>query len=437
MTRSHSHTAGSLSRRSLISCLGAGAGIAMLGACTQRPSGGDPGGDSSVELGVGWWGSEDRHQATLDALETISEKTGFSFTTDYGDWGSYWDKLTTQMSGGTAPDIVSMNVPQELTDFATRNALLPLDEYVGTSLDLSALSDGERDGGLVDGTLYGVTLATLCPALIPNLTKLDELGLSLPDAWTWEELADFAKSVYDNSGGTLHGIVDATESSLLESFLMQRGHPGLYDGTTLAGTEEDFVDWFLYWADLRAAGGTVTAEINAADDGSHPNNPVVKGQAVIGAGFNITVDVWAPLISDQLGYAWIPSDTDITGNYQGAASQFSINAATDHPDEALEFITMFISDPDVSQALGFSRGVPNATALDALTDLSEDEQALVDYSTAVAAEEPPPRPGAPTGAADVSELLARYADEVAFGQRDPEDGARSFFAEASEVPLGD
>src|SRR5699024_3358853 len=117
--------------------------------------------------------------------------------------------------------------------------------------------------------------------------------------------------------------------------------------------------------------------------------------------------------------------------------QFSINAATDHPDEALEFITMFISDPDVSQALGFSRGVPNATALDALTDLSEDEQALVDYSTAVAAEEPPPRPGAPTGAADVSELLARYADEVAFGQRDPEDGARSFFAEASEVPLGD
>ena len=106
-------------RRSVLGALGAGAGLTLVPACTQRPAAsGGGGGDGDLTLGVSWWGSEDRNQATLDALGIITDRTGWTFTTDYGDWGSYWDKITTQFSGGTAPDVVSMNSPNEIVDFS-------------------------------------------------------------------------------------------------------------------------------------------------------------------------------------------------------------------------------------------------------------------------------------------------------------------------------
>ncbi|MGP9613784.1 ABC transporter substrate-binding protein [Brachybacterium sp. AOP42-B2-9] len=429
-----------MARRTLMGGLGLGAGLSLLPACTQRPSqsGGGSDGGGGVNLGVSWWGSEERDKATIAALKVITDKRGWTFTTDYGDWGSYWDKVTTQFSGGTAPDVVSMNAPNEIVDFSQRGALLSLDDLIGDKLDVSALTEEEAAPGIVDGTTYGITLATSCPALIYNKTKLDELGLTVPESWTWEEFGQFATEIHEKSGGDLYGSQDNTEGVPLEWFAMQRGYPGLYDGNSLALTEEDFVDWFTYWADLRENGGTVTAEINAADDGSHPNNPVVKGTAAIGMGFNISVDVWAGLTEDELGYAHIPSDNpDVTGNYLGAAALFSINAETEFVDEAAEFISMFISDPEVCQALGFTRGMPNATAVEALGgDLEPGQEALATYSTSVAEGQLSSPPSAPTKSADVGALIAKYADEASFGNMSPEEAATTLYAEAAKIELG-
>ncbi|MGO1465559.1 MULTISPECIES: ABC transporter substrate-binding protein [unclassified Brachybacterium] len=440
-TRSRSRTPRSaLSRRHMLGGVGlAGLGMAAASACTQRPSdGGGGGGASDLSLGVCWWGSEDRDAATLEALDVITEQKGWSFTTDYGDWGSYWDKLTTQLSGGTAPDIVSMNPTPEIVDFSQRGALLPLDDLVGGPLDISALSEEEQAAGKVGDELYGVTLATSCPALIYNKTKLDELGLTVPDSWTWEEFAEFAKSIYDASDGELYGAQDSTASQALDSWAIQKGLPGIYDAEKIALSEDDFVEWFEYWDDLRQDGGCVTAEINAADDGSHPNNPVVQGDAAIGMGFNISADVWAGLMEDELAFAPIPTDSDeFTGNYLGGAALFSINAETEHPDECAEFISLFISDPEVSKVLGFTRGMPNETALSALGDeLEPAQQALADYSTTVAEGQLSDPPSAPTRSADVGQLLEQYADEAAYGNVAPDGAARAMFEEASEIELG-
>jgi multiple sugar transport system substrate-binding protein len=270
-----------------------------------------------------------------------------------------------------------------------------------------------------------------------NTTKLGELGLEVPDTWTWEEFAEFANTVHDASDGRLHGAEDGTTGSVLESFLIQRGYPGVYDGASIAPSEEDFVDWFRYWADLRASGGTVTAEINAAFDGAHPNNPVVKGQAAIGMQFNITEEVWATLTVDVFDYGMYPSSTDLTGNYVKPAALFSVNAATKHPEEAVEFISTFISDSDVSKALALTRGLPNAEALKALEGtLTDKQRAFVGFGELVAAGQLSDAPTAPTGSGDVTALLTKYAGEVAFGNRDAAAGAKQFYAEATAVPLG-
>lgn len=425
-----------LSRRTILA--GGAASVLIATGCTQRPGPSTGAETAGITLGIGWWGSDARNEATLAALKIITERKGWQFRTDYGDYGSYFDKLTTQLSGGSAPDICSMNFPGELVDYASRNALLPLDDHVGAALDLTVLTEAEVNPGKVDGTLYGVTLATACPAAMINTTKLDELGVQVPQNWTWETYAEFANSVYEASNGKLHGVEDSTDGVALESFMMQRGYPGVYDGTKLSGTADDYVDWFSYWAELRSSGGCVSAEINAADDGSHPNNPVVKGKAAVGLQFNITEDVWASLTPDKLGYAPYPTSAgDRTGNYIKPASMFSVNAQTEHPTEALEFITLFISDPEVSKTLGLTRGMPNEAATTALSgSLNDKQQAFVDFSTQIADGQLADAPTAPLGSADVGELMTKYTTEVSFGRMEPAQGAQKFFTEASRVELG-
>lgn len=428
-----------LTRRGLLGALGAAGIAAGLTACTNSPAA-TPSQSGTGRLKVAWWGGDERHTATLDAIKVLEDQLKLDISTEYGDWGGYWDKLTTQMSGGNAPDVVQMNFTPQLVEYSARGALLPLDEYVGSALDLGALSTAEVNGGRIGEKLYGVTLASLCPAVMVNATKLSELGIELPDKWTWDTFAESANSIYEASSGKLHGVEDDSANGIaLESWMLQKGFPGIYTQNKLSGSVDDYVEWFEYWDALRRSGGCVTAEINAAADGSHPNNPVVKGAAAMGLQFNITQAVWATLTPDKIGYAIYPqrSDSDVSGNYSRPASLFSVNAASPHTADAIAFISAFINDPKVAKTLGFTRGVPNQQALDAIgTDMSEADRELADFTTKVLTGKIAERaPQAPLGSGEVNTLLTKFAGEVSFGKLAPADGARKFFAAAADVAL--
>ena len=48
-----------------------------------------------------------------------------------GEFNSYWDKLATQTAGGTAPDIIQMDMAY-IAEYGTRGALLDLAKTVRT-----------------------------------------------------------------------------------------------------------------------------------------------------------------------------------------------------------------------------------------------------------------------------------------------------------------
>ena len=54
-------------------------------------------------------------------------------------WNDYWPRLATQSAGRNAADVIQMDY-RYIFEYARRGALLPLDPFVGKSLNLSDFS---------------------------------------------------------------------------------------------------------------------------------------------------------------------------------------------------------------------------------------------------------------------------------------------------------
>lgn len=63
-----------------------------------------------VQLRFSWWGGDERHEATLAAMEAYeASHPGISLVGEYSGFDGYLEKLVTQLAGGTAPDIIQID----------------------------------------------------------------------------------------------------------------------------------------------------------------------------------------------------------------------------------------------------------------------------------------------------------------------------------------
>src|SRR5262245_42648905 len=81
------------------------AGAAHTPAVAQSASPGTP-----VELRVAWWGSQDRHNRTIKAIELFQKKyPNIKVTYEFAGWADYWTKMTTQAAGRNLPDVMQQD----------------------------------------------------------------------------------------------------------------------------------------------------------------------------------------------------------------------------------------------------------------------------------------------------------------------------------------
>ncbi|OYW75557.1 MAG: hypothetical protein B7Z26_10995, partial [Asticcacaulis sp. 32-58-5] len=98
-----------LHRRHLL--LGAAA-LTGLSACSQSttssPQGGQTGGD--ITLRMSWWGGASAHKATLNALQRFEKRhPHIRVRGEYTGFTGHLERLTTQIAGNTAPDVMQIN----------------------------------------------------------------------------------------------------------------------------------------------------------------------------------------------------------------------------------------------------------------------------------------------------------------------------------------
>jgi len=421
-----------ISRRTFLATSASAAGILAL----------RPGSAWAQEkrLRVFWWGNQDRAQRTqkvFDLYQAAHPEVVLSGET--APFPDYSNRLATQLVGGNAPDVVQMDF-RYLAEYASRNALLPLDDYLGKELDLGAIPADQVEANRVNGKLYGVSFGVNCAALHVNATAWEEAGVEPPGAgMSYEDLAE--RGVRFKEATPRDNFYATSDPSGVEvpfeNFLRQRGK-ALYSAEgELAFEAQDAADWFALWKNMRDRGACAPADVQATDQQTVETSLVVQRRAATNFGLANAIGPTRSSVPDDVVLAPYPviGANAEPGHYLRPATRVSISASTQNVGEAVRFLAFFTQDIEAAKILGAERGIPvDPKIQQAIAPvISEAEKLSVNYIAAIGDYIGTLPPQSPPGAGEITDLLMTVSQEVGFDARSPQDGADALMTGAADI----
>lgn len=171
-----------------------------------------------------FWGDPGELPPNYEVIEAFeAEHPDIKIEVQHAPWGSYFDRLQTQMAGGTAPDVMFLN---NIPSYASRGVLMPLGDLIARDdFDTSTYLEGLLDVFSHDGKIYGFARDNDTNVLYYNKDLFDEAGVEYPNEnWQWQDLREAAKAltVTDTRGRTTqYGL--ALEKNRYPQWIYQNG----------------------------------------------------------------------------------------------------------------------------------------------------------------------------------------------------------------------
>jgi multiple sugar transport system substrate-binding protein len=386
-----------------------------------------------------FWGPASRNTSTKKAIQSFQAiNSHVSIHSSFSDWTSYWDKLNTQIAGGTIPDMIQMDITY-IAQYAKQGIIQDMTSFVNSkAIDLSDLDPTLVQNSKCNGKLYSIPLGGTCAGLVYDTDLAKESGAGLPPAlMTYSEFANYTKELSNalKSKG-IYGTVDASGQMMnFEVWVRQHGK-NLYtpDGKLGFGVEE-IAGWFDYWNGLRATGACVPAQMQASVAGtSGPDSSlIIQGKAVFDVSWSNQFPGYQGLTQHTLSLQMPPTGQQ-PGLYNKPGQLMSISTKSKDPNDAAAFINFLVNNAKGIQAMGLDRGIPGnrntmsilGPSLDAASKETLSYTSLVEKSDQV-------RPLTilpPAGSGDIGTALIKVAQSVSFGQLSASAGAQSFYDQA-------
>jgi multiple sugar transport system substrate-binding protein len=419
-------------RRDLLRASGVLAGAAAFGGLRVSRA------RAATELRMAWWGSDQRHQRTIQALELFSQQNpDITVSSEVGTFDSHFDKLAVQTAGGNAPDVFQMS-GQLINEYAARGALLDLNQFIPSGIDTSTWDTSVTSHGLINGAMAGLPIGLDAYTICYDTTTLAEHNLEMPGAdVTWEDFASFATQVAQTVGDGYFGVADAGgRYEPLETFVRQRGKTLFSaDGTGIGFERQDLVEYWTYWNDLRESGAATSAEVQAAAT-TEELGPLVQGTAAMYFTTSSQFVNLQGLTEKELGLHTLPvGPAGETGSFIRPGLFISAYAETEHPQESALLINFLLNNPDAAAILLTARGVPPAPAIrEQIQSLvTPEEQKTFGFIDQITTASTQSNILTPAGGLEVTDLLARSYQAIAFGQSSIDEAADDFFEQAPSL----
>jgi multiple sugar transport system substrate-binding protein len=425
-------------RRTFLAGAAGTASVAALAACSNSNSGSaTPTADdtSPVTLRFAWWGNDIRNKNTNQVIaDYMKLHPNVTITSEPGVWASYWDKLSTQVAGNNAPDIVQMD-EQYIRDYSRKGILADLSKL---PVDTSKFSKGLVATGTIDNKVTALCAGVNALSIVANPALFTKAGVSLPDdkTWTWDTLQTLASDLTSKLGSGHYGIGGGLfGDSVARAWMFQHGK-SLFTETGFGWQPSDMQSFFEMMVKYQSAKAIPSAAENAQDYST------ALAQQMFGTGKVAMVLTWSNQIAAQqaangkdLKILRLPS---VDGTAKGASlwyksGQFqSITAKSKNQVAAAKFLDYYFNNADAGKVMLAERGLPPNTDILASikSSLGNADQKAATYMTDIAGElhdsPVPPPPGAST----FQTIMERYVENVQFGRQSPADAAQKLYDEA-------
>jgi multiple sugar transport system substrate-binding protein len=393
--------------------------------------GGGQGGTS--ELALAWWGNPIRNkntQAEIDAF--VKANPNLKITGQPGSFDSYWDKLATQTAGGTAPDIIQMDMAY-IAEYGTRGALLDLGK-----VDVSKFVQGTVDSGKINDKLVGVNAGINSALFFGNPKVFEKAKMDLPDdtTWTWDQLIEVGAEVASKAGVPF-GIASLMGSDpLFATFLRQQGKQ-LFTPDGLGFDVAEAQAWYdLNLKAVKAKAIGTPEQISEESAKQLDQSAIVVGSAAMQY-YNsnqleaVSAAAGGDLMKMLRGPSMTGKATDRKTWYK-ASMLWSASAKTKNPDAAIAWVNWFANDPAAADIDKAERGIPpNSEILAGVTPkLSEAQKVVAKYITDIKPEVADTPIAPPPGGGTLAGVLFKHGLNVLFGKTSTAEGAKAFVDEA-------
>lgn len=343
----------------------AGVALLALSGCQQgsASSGGDDGGPVTLEFQ-----SLSDQPATQAVVQQIvddwnAQNEDVQVDIVQAGWDGTYDKLITQFTGGTAPDIIHFEA-SSLVSFAADGYLADLTDLVDDDLK-SDISQGIWDSVTYDDEIIAYPSTLQSYMVFANADLLAAAGVEVPtgDTMTWDQLQEIAKATTtaDHYGlGWGLGSPTATMMSLSLGF-----DGGFFDGQG----EDASIDV----GDDELAVAERIHDMAYTDQSLEPTSLTQSGSEVLPSfyGGEIAMTVQGSFQATNIaqdapeGLNWValPPLEGSAGALQAANPQtYSVNVDSEHVQESAEFLDFLMSGENLGKIAYADALIPSSGA---------------------------------------------------------------------------
>jgi multiple sugar transport system substrate-binding protein len=412
----------------------AGCAPGSRGGSGSQGGGGEGG---ATELALAWWGNPTRNKNTEEMIATyMAANPNVKISGQPGDFAGYWDKLATQTAGGTAPDIIQMDMAY-ISEYGTRGALLDLG-----AVDVSKFAEGTVDSGKINDKLVGVNAGINSAVILANPTVFEKAKVDVPDdtTWTWDQLAEVAAEVASKAGVPI-GMAGLLGSDNGFALVLRQNGKELFTPDGLGFDVADAQAWYDLMLKYQKAEALGTPEqISEEGSGSSAKpldqSAIVVGKAALSASNSnqleaISAAAGGDYLMEMLRFPSLAGNATERKAWYKASMLWSASARTKNPEAAVAWINWFVNDPAAANIDLAERGIPPNTELltEVTPKLSEAQQVVAKYITDIRPEVANTPIAPPPGGGTLGDILFRNGIDVLFGRASSAEAAEKFVTE--------
>ncbi len=397
-----------------------------------------------TELRIAWWGSQSRHDRTIQVIEMFeAAHPDIDIIFEPSSWKDHWTKMAVQAAGNNLPDIMQQDYAL-LQEWASRGLIIPIDDYIGTIIDTSTISEVVLASGIINSKLYGINLGNNSQAITLDIDAFEKAAIDLPSPdWTWTEFEEISMKLHEALGiwAIGPGLYD---DQMWKSLYLGQGEWSYSDDGTALGYKNDeaFVDYLKMIKRLMDAGAIPTRAEEVAEffgQGIEAFPIVSKRSAMDMFWSNQIVAVGTAAGEGRNFKMWhLPRlEGGASQNYIKPSMFFSITKDSKNPELAAEFINFFTNSLEANDILLAERGVPIANAVrdHLIPKLTVTQIEMFDFLSRVEVDSSPIRPPDPVGHSDIISNVYDpiVIDQVFYGQISAERAVEILRSEASKI----
>lgn len=388
-----------------------------------------------VTLRFSWWGGDSRNEATMKVIENFeAEYPWITIEPEYGGSDGYHDKLATQLSSGTEPDIMQVD-PETMPQFVKNGDYFV--DYLTTDFDFTYFDmdsiQGSTITGSYDGKQYGLPTGVAGPCVVVNKKLADEVGINFADSYSWDDLLTWGQTVKENNPDAylLSTNVSYLNNMVVNYYMKQLTGNTLFDKESgkLLADEKNLTKTFEYIKALFDHQVVCPIEIMVQYDGdnlqSDPN--WIAGNYVSTFSYISTAEVMTAANESTTYYAGeLPNmEGKVNDGWIVGCPQILVTSKNSANVEAcILFLNYFYNNDEALSVLSTQRSVPPTEHAREIVqndgNLSEILSDSVDILTPYAG-----LANDPIGSsAEAKQIMCDAITEVAYGQMSPAEAAQ-------------